>query len=276
MARIRSIHPGFFKDEKYVACSMPARLLFLGLGVEADDKGIFEWKPLTIKMNVFPADNVDVSALLSELEAADAIQKYEMNGRQYGAIRNFRKYQRPKKPNSIHPMTSEIGTYVALTEASSELDDDEGPPVPPKVEKSPQMEDGGDKMEDGGGVIVPPDPQPAIDAWNAMAKPLKIPIIQRPTPERIKKLNLRLGEIGGIEGWMIMLEKIRKSRFLRGDSGDWRVFFDWVLNPKNLTKLMEGNYDDRPNGTSPNDRKGTAELIREAVAGRDGEGPENV
>ena len=67
MARIRSVHPGFFTDEDLVGTSLPARLLFIGLGIEADDKGIFEWKPITIKMRIFPADNVDVEALLSEL-----------------------------------------------------------------------------------------------------------------------------------------------------------------------------------------------------------------
>lgn len=260
MARIRSIHPGFFTDERLVATSIAARMLFLGLGVEADDSGIFEWKPLTLKMRVFPADNLDVPSLLSELVAADAIQEYDMNGRQYGAIRNFRKYQRPKKPNSVHPMTPEIGIYVALTEASSELDDDEAPSVPPKGEIAPQMEDGGDKMEDEGGRKKDSRPSPArpdlsevVRTWNLMAKPLKIPLIQRLSDTRDAKLRARLSEIGGIEGWFVMLDKIRESRFLRGDSGQWRVFFDWVLNPTNLTKIMEGNYDDRPSNSGSSD-----------------------
>ncbi|HEX7852076.1 MAG TPA: hypothetical protein VF503_00085 [Sphingobium sp.] len=143
MARIRSIHPGFFTDEELVCVSMAARLLFLGLGVEADDKGVFEWKPLTIKMKIFPADNLDVDTVLAELEHANAIRKYEIDGRRYGAIRNFRKFQRPKTPNDIHPSTAEIRNYVGLPDPISE-------PFPPKGEKSPQMEDGGDKMEDGG------------------------------------------------------------------------------------------------------------------------------
>jgi hypothetical protein len=50
MSRIRSLHPGFFTDERLVTTSLEARLLFLGLGIEADDKGIFEWKPVTLKM----------------------------------------------------------------------------------------------------------------------------------------------------------------------------------------------------------------------------------
>ncbi|MBT1154345.1 hypothetical protein J1C56_01940 [Aminobacter anthyllidis] len=142
MSRIRSLHPGFFTDERMVTASFPARLVFLGLGVESDDKGIFEWKPITLKMRLFPADNIDVASMLSELEAVDAIRCYEVDGRKYGAIRNFRKYQRPKTPNDIHPITPEIRTYVLLPEVTSEKPQAEVTPFPQKGEKSPQMEEG--------------------------------------------------------------------------------------------------------------------------------------
>lgn len=147
MARIRSVHPGFFTDENLVSVSMAARLFFIGLGVEADDKGVFEWKPLTLKMRIFPGDNVDVGPLLDELVAADAIKAYEINGRQYGAIRNFRKFQKPKTPNDTHPAPAEIRNYVGLTDGISETRPVKQPPFPPKGEKSPQMEDGGGKRE---------------------------------------------------------------------------------------------------------------------------------
>lgn len=148
MARIRSIHPGFFTDQNIVAVSAFARILFLGLGVEADDKGIFEWKPLQLKMRLFPADNVDVAGLLAELEEVGSICKYDMNGRPYGAIRNFRKFQRPKTPNSLHPITPEIEAYVGLVPPKAETQDAEAKPFPPKAEIPPQMEDGGGNREE--------------------------------------------------------------------------------------------------------------------------------
>lgn len=147
MSRIRSVHPGFFRDENLVACSAFARLLFIGLGVEADDKGVFEWKPVTIKMTVFPGDNVDVVALLSELEGGGSIRQYEIGGRKYGAIRNFRKFQRPKTPNDVHPTTPDIAAFIGLASVISETDGAEADVFPPKVEKSPQMEDGGGRRE---------------------------------------------------------------------------------------------------------------------------------
>lgn len=148
MSRIRSIHPGFFTDEDLVSVSVYARLLFLGIGVEADDKGIFEWKPLTIKMRIFPADNADVGALLHELETVGAIKRYELEGRTYGAIRNFRRFQKPKTPNDIYPATAEILRFVGLV---SETNDNEEPPFPPKGETFPPKGEIAPQMEDGGG-----------------------------------------------------------------------------------------------------------------------------
>jgi len=102
MGRIRSIHPGLFTDEAFVSLSPSARLLLIGIWGEADDAGVFEWKPVTLKMRLFPADNVDVLALLGELESVNCVQKFEHEGRHFGAVRNFGKYQKPKHPSYRH------------------------------------------------------------------------------------------------------------------------------------------------------------------------------
>lgn len=112
MARIRSVHPGQWTDEDFVAMSAFARLLALAIRNECDDQGVFEWKPITIKMRLFPADSVDISELLQELEKHNQIAKFEIGGKAYGAVRNFRCFQRPKKPNRIHPLPTEFRDYV--------------------------------------------------------------------------------------------------------------------------------------------------------------------
>lgn len=141
MSRIRSVHPGFFRDDRLVPCSAFARLLFIGLGVEADDKGIFEWKPVTLKMSIFPGDNVDMQSLLAELVEADAIKRFEVDGKAFGAIRNFRKYQKPKTPNDIHPMPDDIAEYVAFPRKEETAPDERGS-FPQNGEKPALMEDG--------------------------------------------------------------------------------------------------------------------------------------
>ncbi|MCX2563296.1 hypothetical protein [Acetobacter thailandicus] len=126
MARIRSIHPGIYTDESFATLSMAARILIIGIWNHADDGGGFEWKPLSLKMKIFPADNIDVSELLHELEAGDVIKKYEVDGKNYGAVRNFGKWQRPKKPSRFCPMPEPVRNYTCTNddknETSSELD----------------------------------------------------------------------------------------------------------------------------------------------------------
>jgi hypothetical protein len=165
MARIRSVHPGLWTDEQFVACSPLARLLLIGLWNEADDQGVFEWKPVSLKMRLLPMDNVDVTELLGELTAVRAIGPFQMADKRYGAIRNFRKFQRPKSPNATHPLPPDLRSYVGLSEASGETGGDEVPSFPPKGEKSPQMEDGGDKRKEEGvkkdGTVVPSEEKPA-------------------------------------------------------------------------------------------------------------------
>ena len=119
MARIRAVHPSLFTDEAWVSCGPLARILYIGLWTDADDQGLFEWKPLQIKMRLLPGDTGDVAAMLSELEEAGLIRAYEVGGKRFGAIANFRKFQRPQKPNAIHPITEIIAEYVAMPSADT-------------------------------------------------------------------------------------------------------------------------------------------------------------
>lgn len=154
MARIRSVHPGLFTDEAWVSCSPLARLLIIGLWTDADDQGVFEWKPLQIKMRLLPGDMAEAAPLLAELERAGMVRRYEVASRAFGAIRNFRRFQRPKKPNALHPITDAIRIFVALDAAGPEPEDDDTAPVPnqfPTASEIPsQMEDvGGRRKEEG-------------------------------------------------------------------------------------------------------------------------------
>jgi len=144
MARIRSIHPSLLTDEAFMTLTVDAPLavtLLIGLWTEADDQGVFEWKPLTMKARILPAPVVDIAPLLEVLVVNRFIRRFEIDGRIYGAVRNFTRFQRPKKPNAIHPMTEEVRAWVGTGSV----------PVGNRFrtggEKSPQMEDGGGRKE---------------------------------------------------------------------------------------------------------------------------------
>jgi len=112
VSRIRSVHPGQWTDEDFVECSFAARLLAIALRNEADDNGVFEWKPTGLKMRLFPADMISVAEILDELLAKNQVMRFDVDGRTYGAVRNFRIYQRPRSPKAEYPITEAVELYV--------------------------------------------------------------------------------------------------------------------------------------------------------------------
>lgn len=104
MARIRSVHPDQWSDEQFVSCKPLARLLAIGIRNEADDNGIFEWNLFRLKVRILPADNCEITELLTELLASNQIIQYEIEGKAYGLIRNFQRFQRPKVPSFKYPL----------------------------------------------------------------------------------------------------------------------------------------------------------------------------
>ena len=96
MARARNIKPGFFKDAKVVSCSFPARLLFTGLWGLADYMGRLKYVPLEIKMELFPADDVNISELMDELANQKLIEIYtDDSGAALVQVAKFSVHQNP-------------------------------------------------------------------------------------------------------------------------------------------------------------------------------------
>lgn len=102
MARIRSIKPEFWKSEQVAEVSRAARLLFIGMLNEADDKGNGVASPAYLKAALFPYDDdltkVEVSVFMSELWVAGLIGIYVCDGRTYYHVHNFLKHQKISKP----------------------------------------------------------------------------------------------------------------------------------------------------------------------------------
>lgn len=100
MPRARNIKPGFFTNDELVELPMATRLLFIGLWTLADREGRLEDRPKKIKMELFPADDVDVDEALSTLVSSAFIQRYRVGDAGYIQVRNFAKHQRPHSNES--------------------------------------------------------------------------------------------------------------------------------------------------------------------------------
>ena len=95
MARSRNIKPGFFTNEDLVELDFATRLLFAGLWTIADRDGRLEDRPKKIKMAVFPADDVDVDAMLQSLHDSKFIVRYAVDGKKLIQINTWTKHQNP-------------------------------------------------------------------------------------------------------------------------------------------------------------------------------------
>ena len=101
MARIRYLKPDFFKDEDLATLPYEVRLFFAGLWNFADKAGRLEDRPLRLKAEIFPYDNVDIEkclVLLSKPKNGSGkpfIQRYEVDRDKYIQIVNWEKHQKP-------------------------------------------------------------------------------------------------------------------------------------------------------------------------------------
>lgn len=117
MSRIRSLKPGFFKNEDLAGLSAWHRLCFAGLWTEADKAGRMEDRPKRLKAAIFPYDDLDMEQLLRDLAATGFILRYVVEETPYLAIRNWDKHQHPRldEPGSTCP------TPVTATETDTSL-----------------------------------------------------------------------------------------------------------------------------------------------------------
>jgi hypothetical protein len=98
-------------------------------------------------------------------------------------------------------------------------------------------------------VAVAPSPDDLVELWNNVAHP-NLPRVKVMTAMREKHAKARLFEYPKKSFWVVLIERINRSPLLTGQRPGaghekWVASFDWVLNPNNLAKVLEGNYDTR-------------------------------
>lgn len=106
----------------------------------------------------------------------------------------------------------------------------------------------------------------AFDDYNDIAEQFGLPKAQRLTATRKTKLKSRLKDCGGLNGWREAMNKLCESNFCIGhnDNG-WKADFDFVLQEKSFTKLLEGSYDNREPKGKTNDKQKLAQGANEML-----------
>ena len=286
MARIRTIKPEFFRHEglQDLASKRGAHvmLVFAGLWGHCDKEGRFEWKPRTLKLDILPFLDFDMSEALQALADGGFVERYEADGKSYAFIPSFNSHQRlggkeaQESAKFPAPEVKQSGKKKAAT-GKQRGSIGEAP-----VKQSPSQEEEGNRKgreEEGIGEVneapsasplkenllrdigddylhlTPTDPDDpgwpkAVDlhiaacAWNATAGLVGLSKLNSLSGERPTHLRARLKELGSLGEWFAAVGAIREQPFLHGKNDrNWRANFDWFVKPANFSKVIENTYE---------------------------------
>ena len=127
-----------------------------------------------------------------------------------------------------------------------------------RVTHAPQITETDTDNTDANASVVVAEPTTAFDRkksedreklrtlgeqWNAVAAELHLPQIEEIKPGSPRE-RAALARIRDGCDYDRVFAKIRGSPFLRGDRGSTPAAFDWITNPTNYVKIIEGNYDE--------------------------------
>src|SRR5690606_35012940 len=98
MARIRTVKPDFWTDEKIGSLRRDIRLLYIGLWNLSDDRGVIKANPSFIKGQLFSYDEDlrvgTIKEWLDALENGRMLIPFTFNGESYYIIRTFLLHQK--------------------------------------------------------------------------------------------------------------------------------------------------------------------------------------
>jgi hypothetical protein len=129
MARIRTIKPEFWTNDKILSVSQLTRLLFIGMWNFADDYGRMDFAPISIKARIFPNDATtvaDVKDMLNELCSNDLITIYSAKDKEYIEITGWDHQKIDKRQASKIPGPFEDDSAIRGI-----------PPTPPDLSPTP-------------------------------------------------------------------------------------------------------------------------------------------
>ena len=245
MPRKRMIDPSFWTDEKLGECTRDERLLFMGLISNADDEGYGRANPKLLRSSIFPYDDLRVSDLdkwLSRLGGFGLIVLYQVKGQTYYYLPNFPRYQTINRPTPSSIPKPDEDSENTLTEDS--LSAHGGLTEDSRLKEIEEKRKEKKHMSSGDDISAPANYPSIVEAFNGICKSL--PKVRGLTDQRRKAIRRTARQVEEAGGFPALFEKVEASDFLTGRSGNWNgCGFDWILKPANLTKILEGNYDNR-------------------------------
>ena len=266
MARIRSIKPDFYRHEALQDLEIANQgkypmMVFSALWGHCDSKGRFEWRPRQLKLDILPFLPFDMAETLAILERAGFLNRYSVDGKEYGEIPTFEKHQRLSGKE-----LTEGEKYPEPTgEATGKQQGSDGE-IPESQEGKGREEEGKRKgslppTEVGKTVkpVCPPCPiEELIEVYHESLPTNPRFLVRNDTRDGYIRSRWKQffteGDFtdkgGGIEcfRWFFS-EKVKPSKFLTGQTegrNGGKPFIadlEWLMRPTNFAKVIEGKYD---------------------------------
>lgn len=223
-----------------------AERLFWRMTVIADDVGRFDADPRVLLAKCFPL-RIDrlkpatIEKCLTELVHAGIVKLYCFEKRACGFFVSWEKHQRIYGLKSKFPSPpADCGNFpqVPADSCSYPISDIRES----RIDKSVVS-----------GCDTSMLPEKIQELWNAIPGVKRCKVLGPTIRDRIQT---RLNKFPSLEWWTKLFEQVQQSDWLcgraNGRDGPFQASLDWVLGPKNLDKLLAGNYDPmKSNGHSP-------------------------
>ena len=187
----------------------------------------------------------DISKSLADLAGMGCILLYEVDGESYLCFPKWSDHQRVQQKRSKFPEPPPDVTSRWVTVGHGEPPP-ESNPIQSEYESISESEYESEEQPPAGGERI--DYAGIAESFNRIC--VSLPHVETITDQRRKAIRGAVKQVERVGGFEYLFRRVEDSDFLTGRSGNWsRCGFDWILKPANLTKILEGNYDNRQTAT---------------------------
>ena len=234
-------------SDAFLEMPATAQMLYFHLAMRADDDGFINNPKRIMRMIGSGEDDLKLLILkkfIIPFESGVVVIKH-------WRINNYLRTDRYKETAYLeeknHLKIKENGAYSLIENEADTI----GIPNVDQCETQDRL--GKDRID----IMSSSDDAPALLDYKSIAETFNstcqsLPKVRDITDQRKKAIRGASKRIEGEGGFEALFRKVESSDFLTGRNGGWTgCGFDWILKPANLTKILEGNYDNRAGSVQP-------------------------
>ncbi len=259
MAERRMFAKTIVDSDAFLEMPATAQMLYFHLAMRADDDGFINNPKRIMRMIGSGEDDLKlliVKKFIIPFESGVVVIKH---WKIHNYIRKDTYNETRCKQEKAALQLDENGAYTQSCALALHIRDDyvDGSSTQDRLGKDRLGKDREDPLSSGDDGRAPFDYASVVESFNSTCSSL--PHIRGLNDQRRKAIRKAAAQVEEAGGFPALFAKVEASDFLTGRSGNWSgCGFDWILKPANLTKILEGNYDNRTTGTGQPDYTDTS------------------